>query len=429
MVPTLLSQVESTAKITVRTRGDCERLSALILEHTDRFISYNTLRRLYGLAPGGTPQRKTLDVLAVFCGFKHYPDYCVRNHELNAWELRGRLHTLLTTGQAEQLVEFFEPLSPGPMKLDLLLMASRELVLGRRWLDLALMLERHTPAPYDYTYQLHFALSLGQLLFNGPHRPPDALLLQPALVDSVYLRLIDCSSLNGDYGRWTDLLKTRPTSPETAIFVACIDQLRAFLNCKPLPPFEIAIDPRTAYPVALVGRVYSVLRMRNPEADLDRLWEELLRKMPPEDDSLSIYIEPSTWAVVAGDMALADWLCRRVRVNEAMLQEFQRHDLHVHYLLQSMRAVWQANWAEAQEVFRLFTPDQIRSPSFRPLLHFAIRRIEVALGTTSVLTTPTTLGSTPAPDSPSGMPPDVRATLAPLGHAWFSDEKWRTFFD
>ena len=48
MVQNQLSEVIKTSGITGHTRGDCELLSALILEEIDQFISDNTLRRLYG---------------------------------------------------------------------------------------------------------------------------------------------------------------------------------------------------------------------------------------------------------------------------------------------------------------------------------------------------------------------------------------------
>ena len=41
-------------------------LSDLILERTDEFVSYNTLRRMFGLAQPVKPRRQTLDVLAAF---------------------------------------------------------------------------------------------------------------------------------------------------------------------------------------------------------------------------------------------------------------------------------------------------------------------------------------------------------------------------
>ena len=59
MIEELLQKVEDAARIRVGNRGDCELLSELILVETDEFVSYNTLRRLFGLAAGGRPRRRT----------------------------------------------------------------------------------------------------------------------------------------------------------------------------------------------------------------------------------------------------------------------------------------------------------------------------------------------------------------------------------
>ena len=413
MVDTLLTEVELTSKIKVRTRGDCERLSDLILERTDEFISYNTLRRLYGLAPGGTPQRKTLDILSMYCGFAHYQDFCLRAPELNAWHLRSELHRLLDSASAEDVVAFFQRLPAGLAKLDLLLATCREWMLGERWRDLAYILDAqiHRPKDYNYTYQLHFALSLGGQVARTTARMPLELLSHPGMVNAVFLRLIDCSALNGYYGHWADVLKSCEVSHETSIFLACIDQLRAFLNAQPLPPFQPEWGNADGHPVALVGRVFTVWRMHNPEAELEELWQNLLKTMPPEDDSLSIFIEPSTFAIVTGDCVLAAWLCNRIRMHPALLQEFQHHDLQVHILLQTMHALALQQQQEAKRWFKQFNQDQIRHPSFSHLLHFSIRRIEAEINGTA-----------------SDFPQDVQETCTGLGHAWFSADRWHRFF-
>ena len=413
MIDALLSETELTSKIQVSNRGDCERLSELILERTDEFISYNTLRRLYGLAPGGSPHRKTLDILSMYCGFAHYQDFCRQAPELNSWHLKSQLHRLKDSGSAEDVVAFFRELPTSLAKLELLLATCREWMLEERWTDLVSILnpQIHRPADYNYTYQLHFALSLGGQIAQAIARMPLELLGHPGMVDAVFLRLIDCSALNGYYGYWADQLKACNVSNETSIFLACIDQLRAFLNAEPLPPFQPQWGTKDRHPVALVGRVFTVWRMRNPDAILEELWQNLLKCMPPEDDSFSIFIEPSTFAIVTGDLGLAAWLCRRIRMHTALLKEFQHHDLQVHILLQTMHALGSGQQQDAKKWFQQFNHDQIRDPSFSHLLHFAIRRIEAEINGTS-----------------SDIPQDVHETCARLGHNWFSSDRWHRFF-
>ena len=68
----LLTTVVQRAGFPIQGRGDCEVLSDLILERTDEFVSYNTLRRMFGLAQPVKPRRQTLDVLAAFVGYRDY---------------------------------------------------------------------------------------------------------------------------------------------------------------------------------------------------------------------------------------------------------------------------------------------------------------------------------------------------------------------
>ena len=107
MIQNLLTEVIKASGIDVHTRGDCELLSALILVETDMFVSYNTLRRLFGLAEGGKPRQQTLDVLSKFCGYDGYRNFCVDQPKLSLWKQREELYLLLSLGDASSAISFF----------------------------------------------------------------------------------------------------------------------------------------------------------------------------------------------------------------------------------------------------------------------------------------------------------------------------------
>ena len=65
MVQNLLIEVSKVSGIEIHTRGDCELLSALILEETDQLVSYNTLRRLFGLAPSSKPRKQLIHLYLI----------------------------------------------------------------------------------------------------------------------------------------------------------------------------------------------------------------------------------------------------------------------------------------------------------------------------------------------------------------------------
>ena len=79
MIHILKNKVEEKIGTKIENRGDCELLSNAILDILDIDISYNTFRRLYGLAPSTKPNSKTLDTLALFIGYNSYVDF-VQNY-------------------------------------------------------------------------------------------------------------------------------------------------------------------------------------------------------------------------------------------------------------------------------------------------------------------------------------------------------------
>ena len=66
---------EKKVKFKVNQLGNCKLLSEIILETIDEYINYNTIRRIYGLAPNVNTRTKTLDKLAIFNGYKSYSHF------------------------------------------------------------------------------------------------------------------------------------------------------------------------------------------------------------------------------------------------------------------------------------------------------------------------------------------------------------------
>lgn len=67
--------VEKQVGFSINHRPECERLSIDILQRTGQFLSYNTLRRVFGLAGtknSSKPTISTLNILANYCGYKSF---------------------------------------------------------------------------------------------------------------------------------------------------------------------------------------------------------------------------------------------------------------------------------------------------------------------------------------------------------------------
>ena len=75
MIDKLKYRVEEKIGCKITNRGDCQLLSNAILDVVGIDISYNTIRRLYDLAPRTKPNKRTLDALAMFIGYKNYVQF------------------------------------------------------------------------------------------------------------------------------------------------------------------------------------------------------------------------------------------------------------------------------------------------------------------------------------------------------------------
>jgi hypothetical protein len=72
----------------IRYSKDCEVLAVDICNNTSRKISVSTIKRLFGLAKGiEEPRLYTLDVLAIYIGYKNYDDLLIEFKTANSSEL------------------------------------------------------------------------------------------------------------------------------------------------------------------------------------------------------------------------------------------------------------------------------------------------------------------------------------------------------
>lgn len=81
----LKREVERTAGYPLRTAGDFEQLSQLLLSHVHESLSPTTLKRFWGYLRNEKVQIRshTLDVLSRFVGYRNYVDFCAQAERLD----------------------------------------------------------------------------------------------------------------------------------------------------------------------------------------------------------------------------------------------------------------------------------------------------------------------------------------------------------
>ena len=89
----------------IKNRGDCVRLSQMISIELGVDLSYNTLRRLYGIVQGTSPSNTTLNI-SKYVGYNSYVDFCAAYSKEN-WDIHQKIynHIVVEPKSALNLME------------------------------------------------------------------------------------------------------------------------------------------------------------------------------------------------------------------------------------------------------------------------------------------------------------------------------------
>lgn len=265
MIDELKLELEKTFNRKITDRGDCEALVQDIYEKTGALLSYNTLRRFFGLAEYRKPRGHTLDQFAVYCGFRSFKDFSQRYTEVDAWPTWERLFVDLSEDDAGEFIELLRYRKRHNDHFTVSFTIGVRELINRRDIDGILRIFREpdfqfAALPYDEVAQIGVLIGLHFRNFHDQDLE-EQLLLEPNFRDLVFKIFVDYGRLNQKYGRWIQFLLTQSNiDGETAVFIACLDRWRSFLmqevpvekNARLLPDLHIDQHP------ILFGRIFGL---------------------------------------------------------------------------------------------------------------------------------------------------------------------------
>lgn len=332
MIEYLKKLTEKNAGFAIQDRGDCQLLSELIIERTDELISYNTLRRLFGLATYVKPSKNTLDTLARFNGYKDYVHYLKINPYEAYWSDKEKLYSLLQE-DSETLLHFINGLDyKSEHALDFMISLCRELVyLDKQTLLVAVFnskffIERH----FSYSETLHFGNSIG-MLFKTHKLSDDTLLLNANFLKYVYCIYVDYSNLNGYYGDWCLCVSTTTTDIQIKCFSLAVLELKKYLNGLPVSyDYFSEVSTQDFHPI-LVGRIFSVQLLSNKYDSNDVAAFFNTIKISPQEHVLDYLYEPMIVALLSGNFTFMDIIVNFIS-NQKIKVRYYYHEHHMNLL-------------------------------------------------------------------------------------------------
>ncbi len=322
MVEELKSQIEKSFGKKIISRGDCELLSEDLFKRTGVVISYNTFRRMFGLAEYRQPRLATLNHLASYIGFQSYQDFTQRFVEIDAWPTWETLYVTLSTGSIHEIIGMLHYRQVNNIQFATsFAVVTRELLL-RDECDLLVELFRcpyfqFSKMPYDDVAQIGVLTGLIYRTHSNT-TTERRLLKEPNFRDLILKIYVDYARLNGKYGEWIDwLLKYKHLDDETSIFIRCVVVWKRVLNAQAFLSTDIKALPKlndAQHPI-LFGRIFGLQFLASKRVDsrrsIVRQMNARLTKFP--DLRLELLHEPAIQSLVTRNKKLVDFVYEHVQ--------------------------------------------------------------------------------------------------------------------
>lgn len=363
MLVILKKEIEKKLGQKILNRGDCEMLSNAILEIIDIEISYNTIRRLFGLAPNVKSNKKTLNTLAKFIGYKNYIHFTQTYLKEEKYHLSILVFRAVYHADKTKIIKLVQNTNSSPEDfVSFIIILSRELLYNKQYsiLNQVFELEELAYDNFSYSEVLFIGNSIGLLLRKLDLKDKE-FLHNTNFLRSVYLTFVDYSNLNGYYADWAGVINNSKKTKELKIFTKAILEFRNFLNKKTVTDsFEdLAFNPNL-HPI-LCSRLLSIKIMANKYDDLEQILDAYFKI---HSGKKSFFIEYSfelfITAITMKNRALMHYLIKYIDLDGNKLFYYHKHHLNLFYLMSMFYYKLTQN-KDSQNTFkRLFSLNNIR---------------------------------------------------------------------
>ena len=313
MIKDLKTSTQKKAGFKIDNYNTSRRLSDIICIETGITLSYNTLRRFFGVVKSVKPSNHTLDTLAMFNGYSNYTDFTRNFHLNNRWEEEFKLASLMQDSEKELLLYVEENLHKNRNFVLKLAQIVRELMLVKNYTLLLQLfsLEKMTFDHFNFDDVAYFGNCTGILLKTLDSESLD---LQKLLLNDNFLNLIitiyvDYSHLNSYYGKWLNRIEKNTQRKDLKQFCRGVLNLKMYLNNQSQDHF-FKLTPDSSFHPILKGRIISqelFYKSKNLNKKLNNYNQQI-----QGNREIDYYFELITTAIITRNFEVMTWISEKI---------------------------------------------------------------------------------------------------------------------
>ena len=245
----------------IKSLKDSKRLSQIIAKENDIAISYNTIRRFFGVVKNVQASNFTLDTLSRFNSFESYSDFLINYKLRNKWRQEFEISKIIHNGEEDRLLKYIESNLSLTKSFNLkLIQIIRELLLIGNF-DLIrkiFELKKMNAQNFNYDGQVLIGMSIGYLIrvVNIKNKEFNQLLLNENFQDLVITIFVDYASLKTYYSKIIKTIYKSSSRKNVRVFCEGILNLNLFFNKKNKHSYYTLKDEDEFHPI-LKSRIFA----------------------------------------------------------------------------------------------------------------------------------------------------------------------------
>jgi len=333
LIDILKKEIEKKIGKKVTNRGDCELVSNVILETLEVEISYSTIRRLYGLINETKPNKKTLNTLAKYVGYKNYIHFSQNYSYKQKIDLTDIIYKTVSENDSEDIINLVNKTKKSSEDfVSMIIILIRELWHNENYdlINKIFRLKALNFNSFSYYEVLKIGNSIG-LLIRKKSKIDPIFFNNINFLECVLLIFVDYSSLNKYYGDSLKIIKKNNFKYDITLFSLALLEFRNFLNNKNVNKITFKVSKTKRLHPILSGRLLSLkLLSADPNKRLKILHTQH-KSLLTKGNIIDYYYELFTTSILLKNIEIMSFLISLISLKVKFY--YQKTHLNSFYLM------------------------------------------------------------------------------------------------
>lgn len=252
---------ESKIGFKIKNLKDSKRLSQIIALENDIEISYNTIRRFFGIVKNVKASNFTLDTFSKFNGFNNYSDFIINFKLRNKWQQEIETSKIIHRGKEDELLAYVNHNIDQRNSFILkLIQIIRELILTENFTLISKIFElkKMNANNFNYDNTVLIGMSIGYLMrvIDIRNKAFNQLILNENFQDLVITIYVDYGSLKIYYAKIIEIIYNKTSRKNVSVFCKGILNLNKYLNKENTNSYYILKEEKDFHPI-LKSRIFA----------------------------------------------------------------------------------------------------------------------------------------------------------------------------